>query len=195
MGYGIITKIGLLWALGGMSVNIKSIFSNGVAVMRGIVNMPKFNKSGKLLRMEKGVRVMKNNGSITLGDKVFLHRYVKLSAYGGKIEIGNNTYIGDRTEIHSGEAVKIGNNVNIAWDCNILDRDYHAFMSDDEVKRKVVVSDNVWIGVGSIILKGVTIGEGAVVAAGSVVTRDVPPKCLVGGNPAKVIKENVYWKP
>lgn len=144
--------------------------------------------------MERGVRVMKNNGTISLGDRVFLHRYVKLSAYGGRIEIGSNSYIGDRTEIHAGELVKIGNGVNIAWDCNILDRDYHAFNGEQEVIKPVVIEDNVWIGVGSLILKGVTIGEGAVVAAGSVVTRDVPPKCLVAGNPAKIIKENVRWK-
>lgn len=175
-------------------MNIKNVFSNGCAVLRGMLYKPKFNKSGKLLRVEKGVRVMKNNGTITIGDKVLLHRYVKLSAYGGRIEIGNNSYIGDRTEIHAGEAVKIGNNVNIAWDCNILDRDYHAFNGDSEVVKPVVIEDHVWIGVRSIILKGVTIGEGAVVAAGSVVTRDVPAGCLVAGNPAKVIKENVTWK-
>ena len=175
-------------------MNIKDVFINGCAVLRGILNKWKFNKSGKLLRVEKGVRVMKNNGTISLGDRVLLHRYVKLSSYGGSIEIGNNSYIGDRTEIHSGKSVKIGSGVNIAWDCNILDRDYHAFESDSEVIKSVVIEDNVWIGCRSIVLKGVTIGEGSVVAAGSVVTRDVPPKCLVAGNPAKIIKENVRWK-
>ncbi|MBQ7875869.1 MAG: acyltransferase [Clostridia bacterium] len=175
-------------------MNVKDVFINGCAVIRGILNKWKFNKSGKLLRIEKGVRVMKNNGTVTLGDRVLLHRYVKLSAYGGKIEIGNNSYIGDRTEIHSGEMVKIGNGVNIAWDCNILDRDYHAFESDSEVIKPVIIEDRVWIGARSIVLKGVTIGEGAVVAAGSVVTRDVPARCLVAGNPAKVVKENVTWK-
>ena len=175
-------------------MRITDICSNGIMVVRGILNKFKFDKSGSLLRMEKGVRVMKNNGTVCLGDRVLLHRYVKLSAYGGKIEIGSNSYIGDRTEIHSGECVKIGNNVNIAWDCNILDRDYHAFESDKEVTKSVVIEDNVWIGCRSIILKGVTIGKGSVVAAGSIVTHDVPPGCLVAGNPARVIKENVTWK-
>lgn len=175
-------------------MRIADVFANGMMVLRGILNKCKFDKAGKLLRMEKGVRVMKNNGSITLGDRVLLHRYVKLSAYGGKIEIGNKSYIGDRTEIHAGKLVKIGDNVNIAWDCNILDRDYHAFESDSELIKPVIIENNVWIGCRSIVLKGVTIGEGAVVAAGSVVTRDVPARCLVAGNPAKVIKENVKWK-
>lgn len=175
-------------------MNIRDIFINGCAVIRGIIYKWKFNRSGKLLRIEKGVRVMKNNGTVTVGDRVLLHRYVKLSSYGGKIEIGNNSYIGDRTEIHSGKMVKIGNGVNIAWDCNILDRDYHAFENECEVIKSVVINDHVWIGARCIILKGVTIGEGAVVAAGSVVTRDVPARCLVAGNPAKVVKENVTWK-
>ena len=175
-------------------MRISDVFFNGIMVIRGILRKPAFSKSGKLLRMEKGVRIMKNNGKITVGNRVLLHRYVKLSAYGGKIEIGNNTYIGDRTEIHSGESVKIGNNVNVAWDCNVLDRDYHAFESDVEVIKPVVISDNVWIGARSMVLKGVTIGKGSVVAAGSIVTHDVPPGCLVAGNPARVIKENVTWK-
>lgn len=58
----------------------------------------------------------------------------------------------------------------------------------------ITICDNVWIGTGAMILKGVTIGEGAVVAAGAIVTKDVPQRCLVGGVPAKVIRENVEWE-
>lgn len=175
-------------------MNFSDFFSNSFMVLRGILKKGKFKGSKGLLRCEKGVRILKRNGSITVGDKVLLHRYVKLSAYGGDISIGHNTYIGDRTEIHAGKSVKIGSGVNISWDCNILDRDYHGFESETERIEPVTICDNVWIGCGCFILKGVTIGEGAVVAAGSVVTKDVPAKCLVAGNPAKVIKENVWWK-
>lgn len=175
-------------------MDIRDFFANSLMILRGISKSVRLNGGKKLLRCEKGVRILKRNGKITVGNRVLLHRFVKLSAYGGEIEIGNNTYIGDRTEIHSGESVKIGNNVNISWDCNILDRDYHAFESETEVIKPVRICDNVWIGCGCFILKGVTVGEGSVIAAGSVVTRDVPEKCLVAGNPAKVIKENVWWK-
>ncbi len=175
-------------------MSLSSSFENAVMLLRGILTRYKFDKTGKLFRVEKGVRVLKNNGKVIIGDRVLLYRNVKLSAYGGEIKIGNKTYIGDRTEIHSGESVQIGNRVNISWDCNILDRDYHAINSDCEVKKPVVIEDRVWIGCRSIILKGVTIGEGAVVAAGSVVTKDVPKGCLVAGNPAKIIRENVEWK-
>ena len=173
---------------------IQDFVFNAGMVLRGFFKGRRFGGSKVLLRCEKGVRILKRDGRITVGDRVLLHRFVKLSAFGGNIEIGNNTYIGDRTEIHAGESVKIGNNVNISWDCNILDRDYHAFESDTEIIKPVTIGDNVWIGCRCLVLKGVNIGDGAVIAAGSVVTKDVPPKCLVAGNPAKVIKENVWWK-
>ena len=57
----------------------------------------------------------------------------------------------------------------------------------------MIIKDNVWIGMSAIILKGVTIGEGAIVAAGAVVTRDVPAHAIVAGVPAKVIKENAFY--
>ena len=74
-----------------------------------------------------------------------------------------------------------------------MDRDYHKFMSDKEAYGEVKIGNNVWIGARAAILKGVTIGDGAVIGAGAVVTKDVPPRCLAAGNPAKIIKEDVYW--
>ena len=62
------------------------------------------------------------------------------------------------------------------------------------MSKPVHIGNHVWIGRSAIILKGVTIGAGAIVGAGSVVTRDVPARSLVAGNPAKVIKENVEWE-
>lgn len=180
-------------------MNIRDFAINGFAVLRGILKKYKFKSSGSLLRIEKGVRLWKNNGEISVGDRVLLHRHCKISAYGAEgkavIKIGSNTYIGDRTEIHAGKCVEIGNGCDISWDCNILDRDYHKLDSDKETIKPVKICDNVWIGCNSTVLKGVTIGEGAVVAAGSVVTKDVAPKTLVGGNPAKVLKENIIWRP
>lgn len=171
-----------------------SIFS---CLFRGAFYKFRFEKCGKLLRVEKGVRILKKNANIELGDKVLLHRHAKLSVYGtdgsAKLKIGNNVAIGDRTEIHAGREITIGDNSLISWDCCIMDRDYHKLMSETEVFKPVHIGNNVWIGSRALILKGITIGDGAVVAAGSVVTRDVAPRTIVAGNPAKVIKEDVYW--
>lgn len=168
-----------------------------VNLIRGLFFKLRFDKCGKLLRCERSVRVIKKNAQIEIGDKVNLHRCVKLSAYGtdqnSSLKIGKNVSVGDRTEIHAGKSVSIGDDTLIAWDCCIMDRDYHKFMSESENYKEVTIGSHVWIGAKAMILKGVNIGDGAVVAAGAVVTKDVPPKCLAAGNPAKIIKEDVYW--
>ena len=86
----------------------------------------------------------------------------------------------------------IGSDTTIADDVIIRDYDGH-YVNDGIKTAPVSIGNHVWIGSKSMILKGVTIGEGSVVAAGAVVVRDVPPHTLVGGVPAKVIKENITW--
>jgi len=122
-----------------------------------------------------------------------------------KVMIGSNTFMGG-SMIATATGVDIGSNVLIAWGCCIVDHNSHALdwrLRVDDTKGWIVgqkdwshvkiqpikICDNAWIGFNSIILKGVTIGEGAIVAAGSVVTKDVPPYTTVAGNPARVIRE------
>lgn len=175
------------------------ILEESAKLLRGFFIRRKFAACGGLFRAGPGVRVLKKNAAIEVGRKVQLHRGAKLSAWGNsgfsRIVIGDNTAIGDRTEIHAGGLVEIGSGCNISWDVCIMDRDYHKLNSPEEVIKPVKIEDNVWIGCNCIVVKGVTIGQGAVVAAGSVVTKDVPRGALVGGNPAKVLKEEVYWMP
>ena len=93
--------------------------------------------------------------------------------------------------------IEIGSGTYISDDVRIQDSDNHTVYENGVAKEQtkpIIIGDHVWVGKNAIILKGVTIGEGAVVAAGSVVVKDVPSKTLVAGNPAKVIKENVEWK-
>lgn len=90
--------------------------------------------------------------------------------------------------------IKIGNNVAIAENVTIRDDDSHTLLYDGYVQGKPIeILDNVWIGMNLTILKGVTIGEGLIVVAGSIVTKNVRPNTLVAGAPAKVIKENISW--
>lgn len=164
----------------------------------GKVALKTKNSFGSVLARGKQ-RIEVNNGLVSFEKRVFLYPEVRISVKGtsedkAKLIIGQGTNIGDRTEIHVGTSISIGRDCAISWDVCILDRDYHEFNSKREEKASVIIGNNVWIGCRATILKGVTIGDGAVVAAGSVVTKDVPANCCVGGNPAKVIKENITWK-
>lgn len=177
---------------------IKYLFS----VLRGELKGKKLgikNGFNKRFSVFGKLRVIRENGRAELGRYVKLYPDVKISLCGEKdmpavLKIGNNVAIGDRTEIHVGDCIEIGDNTLISWDCCIMDRDYHKFDGDVEIKRPVKIGNKVWIGCNCLIMKGVTIGNGAVIAAGSVVTRDVPDGALVGGNPARIIRENVTWQ-
>ncbi len=82
----------------------------------------------------------------------------------------------------------------IAENVTIRDGDHHRILDGRQVISKpIVIGDHVWICTNATILKGVTIGDGAIVAAGAVVTKDVPPKALVGGVPARLIRHDVEW--
>lgn len=111
------------------------------------------------------------------------------------VEIGDKSYINHDSEIRCRERVTIGDNVSIAYGVLIQDSDYHATYDETGNPKPetlpITIEDNVWIGANVTILKGVTIGEGCIVAAGSVVTKSAPAHSLVGGNPARVIKQNV----
>lgn len=119
-----------------------------------------------------------------------------------RITVGDNVYIGKycslETDIEIGNHVLIGNNVGLVGK---YDHDYSyvgkhikdsPWIGDEDYcfkgkSLKIRVEEDTWIGFGAVILSGVTVGRGAIVAAGSVVTEDVPPYAIVGGNPARIL--------
>lgn len=105
-----------------------------------------------------------------------------------RISIGKHTNINKRCVLDGRGTLKIGNNVDIAQEVNIWteDHDYNSPSFKSQVKP-VFIEDYVWIATRATILPGVTIGKGAVVACGAVVTKDVPPLAIVAGVPAKII--------
>ena len=181
--------------------DIKDLLSYIIRISRGYILSRKINNFGgrlelyKLGRKTLSLKIV--NGSLQVGKYVKCWPDTKISIIGltqeARLKIGNNVSIGDRTQLHCGNRIDIGDNSFISWDCCIMDRDYHAFNADKEESKPVIIGEHCWIGCRVLIIKGVSIGNGAVVAAGSVVTKDVPPFCLVGGNPAKIIRRNVKW--
>ena len=107
---------------------------------------------------------------ILLGDYFFSNSFCLLS---GNIQIGSRVMLGPRVTVWGRE--------------HETDKRF-PMMSQDKVSKKIVIGDDVWIGAHAVILKGVSIGNGAVVAAGAVVTKDVPEYAFVAGVPAVVIK-------
>lgn len=109
----------------------------------------------------------------------------------GHISIGDHCLISPGVNIASAEHIRIGNNCMIAADVSISDSDWHGLYNRTRPFRctsQVTIKDNAWICLRAVIGKGITIGENSVVAAGAVVVEDVPDNCVVGGNPAKIIK-------
>ena len=100
--------------------------------------------------------------------------------------------MGDRVWLYAMSPIEIGNDVCISESVSILTGTHDVTsVNFDLVTKPIKVCDKVWIATGAMILPGVTIGEGAVIAAGAVVTKDVEPWTIVGGNPAKFIKKRV----
>jgi acetyltransferase-like isoleucine patch superfamily enzyme len=151
----------------------------------------KFNTAGVKGSLARNVRI--KSGEIILGDRVAFREGVFLGGM-GKLSIGSSTVLNEGTMISSTVDVSIGANCMLAPRCYILDVD-HEF-SDLSIPIKdqgyrqspVKIGDDVWMGTGVVVTRGVTIGNGCVIAANSVVTRDIPPFSIAGGIPAKVIK-------
>jgi acetyltransferase-like isoleucine patch superfamily enzyme len=151
--------------------------------------------------------LMKSRESIVVGHFSHIRGELLTFAHGGKIKIGEYCYLGENSRIWSALNVVIGNRVLISHDVNIFDSLTHPINAKkrheqfravitsghpseiDLQESQVLIGNDVWIGCMSIILKGITIGEGAIVGAGSVVTKDVPPYTIVAGNPARLIRE------
>jgi acetyltransferase-like isoleucine patch superfamily enzyme/coenzyme F420-reducing hydrogenase beta subunit len=106
----------------------------------------------------------------------------------------NSGFINEGVQITCASKITIGEGCVIARDVVIRDYDAHSIdLPNYKIAKPIELGKHVWIGNRAMILKGVKIGDGAVVAAGALVTKDVPINCIVGGVPAKVIKENINW--
>lgn len=111
----------------------------------------------------------------------------KTIAIGGNSYLGPNASFGGRAGVTIGRFAQIGPNVGFHTVSHSLD--FETGKARPSIENPILVDDHVWIGAGAMIMGGVTIGRGSVVAAGAVVTKDVPPMTVVGGVPAKPIRE------
>ncbi|MEO2082246.1 MAG: acyltransferase [Leeuwenhoekiella sp.] len=147
-------------------------------IQKGLV-INSFEKLGKL--------------KISMGYSSRIKRNVIIQG-SGEIYLGENSYISSFSVIGANESIFIGKNVMIADGVSIRDTDHNfenldiPMINQGIVTAPIVIKDNVWIGYGAVITKGVTIESGAIIAANAVVTKDVPENAIVGGVPARILK-------
>ncbi|MFT7032663.1 MAG: acetyltransferase-like isoleucine patch superfamily enzyme [Cyclobacteriaceae bacterium] len=123
------------------------------------------------------------------GKKIYVNYYCRFNE---NTELGNNVHFNGLKVYGKGELV-IKSNFHSAPECSII-TDIHNYKGEGlpydqtTIRKRVIIEENVWLGLKVIILPGVTIGEGAIIQAGSCVTTDIPPLAIAGGHPAKVFK-------
>jgi acetyltransferase-like isoleucine patch superfamily enzyme len=131
-----------------------------------------------------GVLKVGSNVRIAGGSRIFVD---------GELEIGDSVRINAGTLVLATTSVVIGAGTAIAPGCTIMDSDIHDLVGGTG-PAPITIGERAWLGRGATVLKGVEVGNGSVVAAGSVVTRDVPPATLVAGAPARVVRHDVEWE-
>ncbi len=177
-------------------------------LMRGLYYQPLFElqceEVGANLRLEltpDSKLPAIDNCALVLGERVRINARTTFqgarNAKGkARIEIGSDTYLGSRVVLRAGLGIKLGKHVTIASNVILSSDpghplDAHRRRSEaapwDDL-RQITVGDDVWIAEGATILGGITIGDGAVIGAHAVVTKDVAPRTVVAGNPAKLVK-------
>lgn len=111
-----------------------------------------------------------------------------------RLVIGDHVWVNNRLRMRCAQSIEIGSNTTIGPDVSIADTDGHDISpSPRPSQASIVIGKRVWICARALLLKGISVGDGAVIAAGAIVTHDVPPATLVAGNPAKVIRRGVKW--
>lgn len=145
------------------------------------------NGRSSILRMD-------NNSTLTLmGDFSFFYGADIILFKECELVLGKDSFINNSCKIRCHKRIEIGDGCAISHDFTIMDSDAHELNGERE-KLPIRIGNHVWIGTRVTILKGVNIGDGAVIAAGSLVVSDVPAGALVGGVPAHIIREEVEWR-
>lgn len=150
------------------------------------------NRQDYLRTHERSTLYLGDNAKLKFDGRFAMHGHSSIMVHDGAVlEIGNNTYLNGGS-IECSHYISIGNDCAIADGVRIMDNSCHTAPSSAG-GGITKIGNKVWIATGAMILPGTTIGDGAIVAAGAVVTKDVPERCMVAGVPAKKVKENVDW--
>jgi len=169
-------------------------FAKGLAWLNARWQLRRCTSVGSYTRVTGKLAVV-NHGTMRVGSRVRIvstyARTVLFTLQGGLLEIGDRTFINYGADIAATGHVSIGADCLIGTHVIVLDNDFHGVVDRNTIPspRPVCIGDRVWIGSRAVILPGVNIGDGSVIGAGSVVTRDFPANSVLAGNPAQLLRE------
>ena len=180
------------WSIAGGLARFIERLREGVplaAFWRGMWVRRHFHAQGLVLALPGGpMPLIRNLGGRIEVESCTLESGIRFELQpGARLEIGKGSYLNRNVHIVVGQLVSIGRRTKIGWDTVIMDTDLHGHSGQPAAARPVIIEDDVWIGCRALILKGVRIGRGAVIAAGAIVTKDVPPHAVVAGPRADVV--------
>ena len=175
-------------------MNLRQLWTDGRAVLMARWYLRGATSVGTRVRL-RGRPLISNRGRMVIGSRVQLvstaAKLELVAMKGGSLEIGERTLVNYGGSIAAADTVRIGARCLIGTHAIIMDNDFHRIEPERRLEwpesRPIVIEDNVWIGMRSIIFPGITIGQGSIVVAGSIVMGDVPPYTIVAGNPARKV--------
>jgi acetyltransferase-like isoleucine patch superfamily enzyme len=177
-----------------------------VASARHWRNVRVLDACGEGTRFHGSVDKRATGSRVEIGRDCFIEGKLVCETAGSVVSLGSNVYVGGETLLAAATSIIVEDDVLISYQCLITDADNHSLRYSERkhdlrawlagrhdwsrvAKAPVRICRGAWLGARTIVMKGVTIGEGAVCGMGSVVTKDVPPYTIVAGNPARVIRE------
>ncbi len=203
---GALVRMGVC-ALRGLRVRFRVREARGfLFIGKGVrLRQPAYLTAGKNLIIEDGAEInCLSKRGIVFGNRVSVGSFALIrptNINGGDVgeglTVGDNSNIGPFSYIGCSGIIRIGNNVMISPRVSIYSENHNFQRTDVPMKEQgvtkdfVIIEDDCWIAANSVILAGVTVGQGSIVAAGSIVTKDVPAYSIVAGNPARVIRSRV----
>ena len=201
--------VGFIWVAGwrvirGIIVKVRLGRSSGFVLCEKRVRLyhARHIRVGRSFNLEEGCEIVGlAKDGLVFGERCTVGRCavirptnVLLGELGEGLRVGNNSNIGAYSYIGCSGMIEIGDNVMMGPRVNLMAENHNFERTDVSMKEQGVtrsfikIEDDVWLGVGSTVVAGVTVGRGSIVAAGAVVTKDVPPYSMVGGVPSRVLK-------
>jgi maltose O-acetyltransferase len=179
-----------------LPINASYVWHNGRAVLNARWSLRHADEVGARVRV-RGRPAVTNHGRMVIGQRVQLVSTIAtlelVSGEGGLLEIGERSLVNFGCSLVATKLVRVGPRCQIGPYTMMLDNDFHRVEPERRLERPpsapIIIGENVWVGARAIVMAGVTVGDDSCIGAGSVVTADVPPRTLVAGVPARVIRE------